>query len=108
MYTKASAAHEALGNASESESLASAILIIGKGLLSQKVYDTAIKWLRRALNVLDEINPLCTTEPGTELRYCVLHSLVMGCIQNKTKGDLEYARNALETMIAVSTFCLRA
>ncbi|KAF8454550.1 meiosis protein SPO22/ZIP4 like-domain-containing protein [Terfezia claveryi] len=98
MYGKALLVQDAQGNTGTSEALAKAVLSIGNGLLAQNAFVAAVKWLRRALEVLDGINPMCLTETCAELRYIVLHSLVTGCLQTKTEPELEYARNALETM----------
>lgn len=102
MYSKALPAQDIQGNTSASEALAKGILSIGNGLLTQSAFVAAVKWLRRALEVLDGINPMCLTETCTELRYSVLHSLVTSCLQTKTEVELEYARNALETMSEVT------
>ncbi|KAF8420073.1 meiosis protein SPO22/ZIP4 like-domain-containing protein [Tirmania nivea] len=98
MYGKALVAHGVQGNTGTSEALAKVILKIGNGLLAQNAFVAAVKWLRRALEVLDGINPICLTKTCAELHYSVLHSLVTGCLQTKTEAELEYARNALETM----------
>jgi len=101
MYGKALLVQDIQGNTGASEALAKVILSIGNGLLAQNAFAAAVKWLRRALEVLDGISPMCLTETCTELRYIVLHSLVTGCLQTKTEAELEYARNALETMSEV-------
>lgn len=103
MYNQVSLALKAVESTSSSECLAKEILKIGKSFLSQNVFDVALKWLRRALDVLGGIPPACISECGTELRYSVLHSLVLGCIQHKAEDSLEFARNALETMSEVFT-----
>jgi len=104
MYGKALLAQGIQGSTGASEALAKVILGIGNGLLAQSAFAAGVKWLRRALEVLDRINPMCLTETCAELRYSVLHSLVTGCLQTKTEEELEYARGALETMFEVFSF----
>ena len=101
MYNKATFSNEVLDDATASERLARVIMNIGTSLLSQNIFDSAVKWLRRSLEVLSGVNPLHISDVGTELRYTVMYNLVTGCLHNKAEGDLQYARNALETMLEV-------
>lgn len=107
MYNKAMFANKVLDDASASERLARVIMNIGTSLLSQNAFDSAIKWLRRSLEVLSGVNPLHISDAGTELRYSVMYNLVTGCLHNEAEEDLQYARNALETMLEVGFSSLR-
>ena len=103
MYNKAISVNEALDDATASERLVRVVMNIGTSLLSQNIFDSAVKWLRRSLEVLSGVNPLRVSDAGTELRYSVMYNLVTGCLHNKAEEDLQYARNAIETMLEVGS-----
>ncbi|KAF8469089.1 meiosis protein SPO22/ZIP4 like-domain-containing protein [Kalaharituber pfeilii] len=98
MYNKIMTLDQSLLEMRTFEGLAEVLFEIGDGLFLQGILDAAIKWLRRAFEVLSNQNILCLSEEGSELRFSVMHNLAKACILNKSPEDLQYARNTLDVI----------
>ncbi|KAI5791651.1 meiosis protein SPO22/ZIP4 like-domain-containing protein [Peziza echinospora] len=112
MFNKALTSLETDGECIASEALAQVAFEIGNGLCGQKVYDAAIKWIKRSFDILNKIDPICLSEQGSDRRFAVMHSLASACIQNKEDGDFDRARATIDMMFEdgptkVVTYLLR-
>ena len=103
MFNKALTALETDGESNASEALAQIAFEIGNGLCGQKVYDAAIKWIKRSFDILNKIDPICLSEKGSDRRFAVMHSLASACIQNKGDGDFDRARATIDMMFEACT-----
>lgn len=68
---------ESLSQPSSAEDMANALFGIGNELVEQKSYPLAIQWLQRAFDVLDKVEVMNLSEPGSELRWKVTCNLGM-------------------------------
>ena len=101
MFNKAVEVQESLGDSHASEGLAQVALDIGNGFFGQKTYAVAIKWLRRAFDILGKIDPVCLSDRGSEIRFAVMHGLALACIQNAEEDDFDCARSTIGMMFEV-------
>ncbi|KAL7275567.1 sporulation-specific protein 22 [Rhizina undulata] len=98
MYSKATEGKQLLLDPRTSESLADVLYDIGNDFLLQNAFDAATKWLQRSFDLLNNVDPVCLSESGGELRLAVTHSLVKAFIGRAVEGDFDRARNVLDIM----------
>lgn len=92
MFAKADALLHHL-DPSSAEQLADTFHCIGTDFSLRKDYDMALKWLRRALGLINEQELERLSTEGLELRMSIHHELIQALIATGSKESLQEADN---------------
>lgn len=90
MFAKANALLHHL-DSSSAEQLADTFHSIGTDLSSRNDYDMALKWLRRALGLINEQELERLSTEGLELRMAIHHELIQALLATEAKESLQEA-----------------
>ncbi|TID24359.1 SPO22-domain-containing protein [Venturia nashicola] len=95
MFKNITIAHIAADPAS-TEELADTLYEIGKDLFARKQYETAVRWLGRAYDVLSEQEQESLSDNAIELRLAIMQLLTKALMLMRTPESLEKARVMLD------------
>lgn len=75
MFNKAIESNLYLADPRLTERMAESVLEIGKDLFINRSYPVAEKWLQRAFELINKVDPAFLSESGTELKMVISHKL---------------------------------
>ncbi|RGP64107.1 transcription factor [Fusarium longipes] len=92
MYKKSETLMQHIDSMS-SERLADTFHCIGSELASKEDHDMALKWLQRALNLINAPGPERLSTEGLDLRISIYHELIQALLATNSEENLKEADN---------------